>query len=101
MYDMSDIQRELFYNYLFRINVNSSNDLKIAIKKFAQFYPKFPIENMKSKILADFISKIDAKNEYKALLIEVNNQYANLPEFVADLDKMNSAEASDFWNYLK
>jgi hypothetical protein len=101
IYDMSDVQRAMLYDYLFESNSAAASKLGVALDKFSLQFEKVPIESMKAKILTDFASKLNNKNEYKVYLIELNNQYGQLPKLVADLEKMNSDEAAEFWLYIK
>jgi hypothetical protein len=101
IYDMSDIQRQLLGDYLYDRYGKSKDSLISSIKSFSSKFSEYPVENLKSKVLSEFISKLDNKNEYKTPLIQVNNTFGKLPKYVADISILDDNEVVSLFEYLK
>jgi len=101
VYKFATGQKELFrYKFFDRYSILGTR-LAESINIFNDSYSKFPYDNIKGKILSDFISTINIKNIYKSSILFINNEYTFSIDYIACYVPLNEAEINEFWGFLK
>lgn len=101
VYNLAPNQRTNLYSALYGQYEELGIQLRNLIMSFSTKYSKYPLENIRAKILSDFISKIDTKNINRQILLEINAEFAQIDKYVADYTYLTETESLAMWEYLK
>jgi hypothetical protein len=80
------------------ITIKNNNKL---IFNFNLKFSDYIIQNLRSKLIIEFLAKIENKNEYKSTLLTLNDSYNTVPFILGNTILLTDSEIQFAWDYLK
>jgi len=101
VYKFSDVQKEIFNDFFIERFLNSGQKLVDSVNNFNKAFPKYPIMNLETKLVSDFIAKQSLDDVNKRAILLMNSSLDFLANNIADKTILTSDEMKELWEYLR